>query len=156
MEACITADVPDVVNVEECGKQKRDKTTNLPWSYLPSCLKSFWSLVALAARYTNLIIAGAAIDGAIILGQEWHLRFHSTLGANNRVHFTRAALGATTHPAGRIATRSATRGATARLIHQAFLLVKLLLTSSEYEIISAFATLQGFVFEIQTRDLLVI
>jgi len=36
------------------------------------------------------------------------------------------------------------------------LLVKLLLTSSEYEIISAFATLQGFVIETQTRDLLVI
>ena len=112
--------------------------------------------MTLAARYTNLIVAGAAIDGAIILGQEWHLRLHSALGANNCVHFARAALGATTHPARRIATRSAARGTAARLIHQAFLLVKLLLTSGEYEIISAFAAFQGFVFEIQTRDLLVI
>ncbi len=87
---------------------KRDKTTNLPWSYLSSRVKSFWSFVALAARYTNLIVAGAAIDGAIILRQEWHLRLHSALGANNRVHFARAALGATTRPARRIATRSAT------------------------------------------------
>ena len=87
---------------------KRDKTTNLPWSYLSSCMKSFWSLAVLAARYTNLIVAGAAIDGAIILGQEWHLRLRSALGANNCVHFTGAALGAATRAARRIATRSAT------------------------------------------------
>jgi hypothetical protein len=113
------------------------------------------SLVALAARYTNPVVAGAAIDRAIVLRQEWHLRLHSTFGADHRVHFARATLRAPT-PTGYIAARSATRGTPARLIQQAFLLVKLLLTSGEYEIISAFATLQGFVFEIQTRDLLVI
>ena len=62
----------------------------------------------LVACDPDSVVAGTAIDRAIILGQEWHLRLHSTLSANNRVHFARAALRATTHPARRIAMRGAT------------------------------------------------
>lgn len=101
---CIT--FPDVIDEEEYGKQKETR----PRTYLgliSSNVEGLLTLcsVALAARYTYLIVAGTAIDGAIILGQEWHLRLHSALGANNRVHFARAALRPATHPARRIATR---------------------------------------------------
>jgi hypothetical protein len=102
----------------------------------------------LVARYTHLVVAGTAIDGAIILWQEWHLRLHAALGADDSVHFARGAFGTIAHPTG-CAARRAARRATAGLVHQAFLLVKLLFTRCEYEIASAFSTLKGFVDEVQ-------
>ena len=106
--------------------------------------------------YADFIVAGAAIHGSIILGQEWYLGLSTALGTNNRVHFTWATFGATTHTARRATSGCAAGGATTGLVHQAFLLVKLLLTSGKYEIISAFTALQGFVNEIQTGTSLVI
>src|SRR5579864_2389751 len=102
----------------------------------------------LAARYTHLVVAGTAIDGAVVLWQERHLRLHAALGADHSMHFARGALAATSHPTGCTARRTARRAA-AGLVHQAFLLVKLLFTRSEYEIASAFATPKGFVDEVQ-------
>ena len=64
---CIT--FPDVIDEGKYGKQKETR----PRTYLGLIssniegLPNLWS-VALAARYTHLIVAGAAIDGAIILG----------------------------------------------------------------------------------------
>ena len=72
--------------------KKRDKTTNLPWSYLSSIMKSFCLPEVLAAGDTHLVVARAAIDGAIILGQEWYLRLGSALSANHCVHFSVGAL----------------------------------------------------------------
>ena len=46
----------------------------------------------LVACDSNFVIAGAAIDGAVILGQEWDLRLDTALCANNRVHFAWGAL----------------------------------------------------------------
>ncbi len=122
---------------------------NLSWSYLSSIMKSFRSIVVLdlPASHAHPVIAGAAIHRAIILGQEWHLRFYSALGTNHRVHLALPTLGASTCSTRRIAARCATRWATPGLIEQPFLLVKLLLSGGEYEVISAFATLQGFVFK---------
>jgi hypothetical protein len=64
------------------------------------------------------------------------------------MHFARGALGAVAHAAVCTARRAASRAATG-LVHQAFLLVKLLFTRSEYEIASAFSTPKGFVDEVQ-------
>ena len=108
---------------------------------MPAC-------VVLAARYTHLVVARTAIDRAVVLWQERHLRLHAALGADDRVHFTRCAFGAVAHSTGRTA-RCPARWATAGLVHQAFLLVKLLFTRSEYEIVSAFSTPKGFVNEVQ-------
>ena len=52
------------------------------------------------------------------------------------------------------ATMRATTRTTAGLIHQTFLLVKLLLACGKNEIISAIAAFEGLVNETQTRDLL--
>ncbi|GCF07481.1 hypothetical protein KDI_10450 [Dictyobacter arantiisoli] len=49
----------------------------------------------LVASHTDLVIARAAIDGAIILWQEWHLRFSTTLGTSYGMHFARGTLAAT-------------------------------------------------------------
>jgi hypothetical protein len=106
--------------------------------------------------YADFIVAGAAIHGSIILGQEWYLSLSTALGANNRVHFTWTTLGATTRATRRATSSCAAGRTTTGLIHQAFLLVKLLLTSGKYEIISAFTARQGFVIEIQTGTSLVI
>ena len=95
------------------------------------------------------VVAGTAIDGAIILGQEWHLRLGAALGANHRVHFAWSTLSTSTHTGRRVAAGRTAGWATTRLVHQAFLLVELLFTGSEYEVVSAFTTLKGFVFEAQ-------
>lgn len=42
--------------------------------------------------HSHPVIARAAIDGAVILGYEWHLRLGSTLGANDCMHFAWATL----------------------------------------------------------------
>src|SRR5215469_9558667 len=98
--------------------------------------------------HAHPVIASAAIDGAIILGYEWHLRLGSTLGANDCMHFAWATLRTTTRAA-RCTARCATCRTPAGLIHQAFLLVKLLLTRGEREIITAFPAPKGFVNETQ-------
>jgi hypothetical protein len=41
----------------------------------------------LAAGYAHFIVAGAAIDWAVILGQEWHLSLNAAFSTNNSVHF---------------------------------------------------------------------
>jgi hypothetical protein len=102
----------------------------------------------LTAGYTHSIVAGTAIDRAIVLWQERHLRLHTALGADHSMHFAWGTLAAVAHPAGCAPRRTARRAATG-LVHQAFLLVKFLLTSSEYEIVSAFPTPKGFVDEVQ-------
>jgi len=102
----------------------------------------------LIARYSHLVVAGTAIDGAIVLWQERYLRLHAAFGADYSMHFARGALATITHPA-RCSARRSARGAAAGLVHQAFLLVKLLFTRSEYEIVSAFSTPKGFVVEVQ-------
>ena len=48
--------------------------------------------VRLVACNANLVVAGAAIDGAIILRQEWDLRRSSALGTNDSVHLAWGAL----------------------------------------------------------------
>jgi len=103
----------------------------------------------LVAGDSNFVIAGAAIDGAVILGQEWDLRLDTALGTNDRVHFAWGALARTSTCGGHAAACRAARWTTTRLIHQAFLLVKLLFTCGKYEIVSALTAPEGFVFEIQ-------
>jgi len=103
----------------------------------------------LIAWDADLVVAGTAIDGAIILGQEWHLRLGAALGANHRVHFAWSALSTSTHTGRRVAAGRTAGWTTTRLVHQAFLLVELLFTGSEYEVVSAFTALKGFVFEAQ-------
>ena len=103
----------------------------------------------LAACYPDFVVASAAIDRAIILGQEWYLRLGATFGANHSVHFAWSTLSTSTHT-GRRVTAGCTAGwATTRLVHQAFLLVELLFSGSEYEVVSAFTALKGFVNEAQ-------
>jgi hypothetical protein len=102
----------------------------------------------LVARDADFVVAGAAIDGAIILGQEWDLRLDTALGTNDRVHLAWGAF-ARTPATGRAAPRRAAGWTTTRLIHQTFLLVKLLFTRGEYEIVSALTAIKGFVFEVQ-------
>ncbi|GAC1390922.1 MAG: hypothetical protein NVS4B11_18480 [Ktedonobacteraceae bacterium] len=92
-------------------------------------------------RYTYLIIAGATIDRAIILGQEWDLRLRTALSANNCVHLSWSTFRSSTHTARRIATRYTAGRTTTGLIHQPFLLVELLFTGSEQEIVSALTAL---------------
>ena len=103
----------------------------------------------LVAGDSNFVIAGAAIDGAVILGQEWDLRLDTALGTNDRVHFAWGALARTSTRGGCAAACRAARWTTTRQIHQTFLLVKLLFTDGEYEVVSAFTTLKGFVNEAQ-------
>jgi len=102
----------------------------------------------LIADNTDLIVAGAAIDRAIILGQERYLRLRTALSTNNCVHFSWGAL-RTVSTARRIAAGSTAGRAATRLIHQTFLLVELLFSCGEHEIISALTASQGFVIEAQ-------
>ena len=44
------------------------------------------STQGLVACDPGFVVAGAAIDGTIILGQEWDLRLDAALGTNDRVH----------------------------------------------------------------------
>jgi hypothetical protein len=110
------------------------------WYYCP------WTCLVVANTY--LIVARAAINGAIILGQEWNLCLSTTLSASDCVHLAWSTL-AMVWASWRRATSCAARSTTTRLIHQTFLLVELLFTGSEYEIVSALTTPQGFVYEVQ-------
>ena len=94
----------------------------------------------LIAGHPDLVVTRATIDGAIILGQERHLRLSSALGTNNCMHLSLSralTAGRTTTTCGCTACGAAARAA-ARLIHQTFLLVELLFSCGEHEIISAF------------------
>jgi hypothetical protein len=71
------------------------------------------------------------------------------------VHLAGSAVRTPAHATLGAATRTTT-GATAGLIHQTFLLVKLLFSGGEDKIVSAFTAFEGLVNETQTRDLLVI
>ena len=88
---------------------------------------------------TYLIVARATINGAIIPGQERDLRLSTALSANYGVHLAWSALAMACTTWGCAASRAARR-TTTRLIHQTFLLVELLFTGSEYEIVSALTT----------------
>ena len=104
----------------------------------------------LVASDAHLVVAGAAIHGAVIPGQEWHLRFGSALGANDRVHLAWGALSRTSaHAASSVATRCAAGRTTAGLIHQPFLLVKFLFAGGEFKIVSTVAAFECFVYEVQ-------
>ena len=97
---------------------------------------------------TYLVVARATIDGTIILGQEWNLSLSATVSANYRVHLAWSTLTMACTACGRTTSRAA-RSTTTRLMHQTFLLVELLFTGSEYEIVSALTTREGFVCEVQ-------
>ena len=80
------------------------------------------------AAHAHFIVAGTAIHRAIILGQEWNLCLGTTLGANHTVHLARGTLTTanTSTPLG--ATCCTAVRAASRLVHQALLLVELLLS----------------------------
>src|SRR2546421_8945771 len=105
----------------------------------------------LVACHPDSVVAGTAIDRAIILGQEWYLRLGAALGANDRVHFAWSTFSTSTHTSRRVTAGCTAGWATTRLVHQAFLLLELLFTSSEYEVVSAFTALKGVVNEVQLR-----
>src|SRR5256885_5733176 len=111
--------------------------------YLPLHNNIARSTQVLVACDPDFVVAGAAIDRAIILGQEWDLRLDTTLGTNNCVHFAWRALARTPTHARRATACRAARWTTTRLVHQPFLLVKLLFTGCEYEIVSALTTIKG-------------
>jgi hypothetical protein len=116
----------------------------------PSYNYSVTKHAGLVACHANFVVAGTAIDRAIILGQEWYLCLGTTLGANDRVHFTGRTFARTpARTTRRTAACCTARWATTRLIHQPFLLVELLFTGCEYEIVSALTAIKGFVFEVQ-------
>ncbi len=103
---------------------------NTPWL----CL--FFQDEILVADCTNFIVARATIDRSIILWQEWNLRLRTTLSTDDCVHFSWSTL--TIASATGCLTAGSTAGwAASRLIHQAFLLVELLFSCCEYEVISA-------------------
>jgi hypothetical protein len=103
----------------------------------------------LAASYAHFIVTGAAIDRAVILGKEWHLGLNTAFSTNNSVHFAWRTIRSAARRGGRITTGCTTGRAATRLIHQPFLLVELLFTGGEYEIITAFTALQSLVNETQ-------
>ena len=112
--------------------------------------------VLLAASDTHLIVASAAIDGAIILRQEWNLRLYATLGTNNGMHLSWSAFGTASCVSACTATCGAAGRTTSGLVHQTFLLVELLFACGEYEIGAAFTAFQGFVIEVQLETSCVI
>ncbi len=103
----------------------------------------------LAASYTHFIVTGAAIDRAIILGQEWHLGLNAAFSTNNSVHFAWRTIRSAARRTGRITTGCTTGRTATRLIHQPLLLVELLFSGGEYEVISAFTALKSLVNETQ-------
>ena len=94
----------------------------------------------LAAGDAGLLVAGAAIHGPIMLGHKWQLCLSSALSTNSWMHLTRGALRTVGVSCGSAAIGAAGRAA-AGLIHQAFLLVELLFSCCEYEIVSAITAL---------------
>ncbi len=73
-----------------------------------------------ACQAAHLVITWAAIDRAIILGQEWNLGLGSALCADNGMHFARSTFRAVPCSTRRAAaSRTAGRTATG-LVHQTF------------------------------------
>jgi len=103
----------------------------------------------LVAGDSDLVVAGAAIHGTIILGQEWNLRFGSTLSADYRVHLARGAFRTSAHTVGRIAACRTAGGTATGLIHQSFLLVEFLLACGKFKFATAVAARESFVDEVQ-------
>ena len=103
----------------------------------------------LVAGDSYLVVAGAAIHGAIILGQEWNLCFGATFCTDHRVHFARGTFRTSSHTVGRIAASRTAGRTTTGLIHQSFLLVEFLLACSKFEIVTAVAAFESFVDEVQ-------
>ena len=95
----------------------------------------------LVACDPDSVVAGTAIDGAIILGQEWYLRLGSALSADHCVHFSLGALCTTCTTARRGTACGSARWAATGLIHQSFLLVELLFSCGECKLISALTAL---------------
>jgi hypothetical protein len=102
-----------------------------------------------------LVITRATVDGAIILWQERNLGLRTTFCADNGMHLARSTLRTCIVPAFRATAGAAVR-TTAWLIHQTFLLVKLLFAGSESKIVPTLTAFEGLVNETQTMDLLVI
>src|SRR5436305_13704463 len=73
----------------------------------------------LVACDPDSVVAGTAIDGAIILGQEWYLRLGTALGANHRVYFAWSTLSMSTHIGRRVSGGSSACRASTRLVNQA-------------------------------------
>jgi hypothetical protein len=123
---------------------------NRPGSFL-AC-SSYWLIYPWndLAAHAHLIVAGAAIHRAIILWQERDLCLCATLSTNYAVHLAWSALtsGHTSTATLGAACRTACWAAS-RLVHQALLLVELLLTGGEYEILTALTTPERFVCEAQ-------
>jgi hypothetical protein len=95
--------------------------------------------------HAHFLEAIATIDRLVISRQKWHLILFATFSAGNGMHLTRS----TISPAGRnrlLAALAAIRAA-ARLVEQSFLLVELLLTGGEDEVLPAFSTLKGLVLD---------
>ncbi len=121
-----------------CRKTKTRHCQEHPLT-LPLCLMCGLKQrreACLVARHSYLVITSAAIDGSIILRQEWNLGLRATFSANNGVHFSWSALCSSTCPR-RTAARCTAGRTTARLIHESFLLVELLLSGGENEIVAA-------------------
>ncbi|MHB8600047.1 MAG: hypothetical protein ACYDER_24955 [Ktedonobacteraceae bacterium] len=98
---------------------------------------------------SDLVVAGATIHGAIILGQEWYLCFGATLGTDHRVHFARDTFRTSSHTVGRSAASRTAGGTTTGLIHQSFLLVEFLLACGKFEIVTAVAACESLIDEVQ-------
>ena len=110
----------------------------------------------LAASDAHFVEARAAIDRAIILGQEWNLSLYAALSADDGMHLAGCAFGAAACVARSVAACIAARFAATGLVHQTFLLVELLFACGENEIITAVAAFEGFVSEVQLGTSLVI
>jgi hypothetical protein len=83
--------------------------------------------------------AVAAIDRLVVAWQEGHLIFFATLGAGDRVHLARTPI--PTAGGHRLFAALAAVRAAAWFVEQTFLLVELLLSGSEDEILTAFSAL---------------
>jgi hypothetical protein len=115
----------------------------------------------LLASGAYLIVAGATIDGTVVLWRERNLRFDPTFSANYAIHLARGTLTIAItvamvgiSPTSGVAAISAALWAAAGLIEQALLLIEVLLTSGEDEIVAAFTAIQGFVVVVQLENLL--
>lgn len=145
---------------------KKDKTEKQPSDFALQILKmmkvylclcyekdasvSTQCLEGLVAWDTDFIVAGAAIDGSVILGQEWHLSLSTALGANHSMHLAGRTLARASTVTARCIAACCTAGRTTTgLIHQPFLLVEFLLACSKDEIVTAIAAFKGCVNEVQ-------
>src|SRR5258708_14467141 len=84
--------------------------------------------------------AGAAVDGLVVARHEGHQRLAAALRADGGVHLTRGTLlPARGHP---LAPLLAALGAAAGLVAEALLLIDLLLSRADQDVLAAFSTAQ--------------